>query len=414
MATSIRALASVVLSALVVAACGAAPADERSPAPTNATTPSEASEPTPIETPPATPTPPAAAKPPRTGPPPPWTLPRTHHPAVRVFFSEDDRHLITAEAAGDLHVWNLERRGEPLMLAGHVAPVEHVAFAPEARLLASAASDGTLRLWFLEAGLALDPSTPDPERRRPEIPGPFNPPIPLDGVKKQVLALAFDPTARLVAAGSADGRAHLWSVDDPKEPLPPRNHGAPVHQVTFDAEGARLLTLARGRAPRVWAAAEATPATRLGEDRPRSNHVHGVFSRDGETIALLGAAGELEIWSAAGELRSRQEPGDGATPADATAIWSVFGALAADAPGALIWPREPDRRAYPWPVGARALIVDRGGARLLGADGSTRALRLEHALVDVAFAGDGLRVATVEEGGRVRVWRTGGATRPDR
>ena len=66
-----------------------------------------------------------------------------------------------------------------------------VAFSPDGRMLASASSDSTVRMWEAAAG--------QPIRT-------------LEGHTAPVLSVAFSPDGRLLASGSADGTARLWGV----------------------------------------------------------------------------------------------------------------------------------------------------------------------------------------------------------
>ncbi|MEZ4450640.1 MAG: hypothetical protein R3B09_14255 [Nannocystaceae bacterium] len=378
-----------------------AEADGLRSAASDASSPSDTSAPSDTAAPPSRP---------RTGPPPPWTLPDTGVPARRAFFGADGRHLIVAEAAGHLRVWDLERRIVPIDLVGHRAEIEVVTLARDGRTMVSAADDGSIELWFLEEGLALDQEAAG-EARRPVPSQPFNPPVPLEGASGRILALAIDPGARRVLAGTDRGRGLLWAIDAPNQPPRILDHGAAIAGVIFDAEGARALTLGPGRAPRVWALDDPSAAARrLGDDDPARDLVHAAFASDGPTIALLDREGTLEIWDDDGGARRAIQAPPSAAPPPAGAL-GPFGALPIDAPAARIWPAEPERGAYAWPVTRRAVIVDDAGARLLSRDGVARALRLEGPPIDVAFAADGHRIATIEAGGRVRVWRTGGGVR---
>lgn len=415
------------LAALVLAALACGPGRDDSPRPTSsaASAPLAAPSPAPAATPAAPPSPAAspaapaatATTPPSpaatAAPPLPWLLPVTRAPAARVFFSEDGALLITTETAGDLRIWDLATRDEPLLLAGHVVPVDVVAVSDDHRLLASAAADGTLRLWFLEDNLALDPAAAGPSRR-PAMPGAFNPPIDLEGARGAVQDLAFDPRSRHLAAGTDRGEALVWSVDDPRSPPRALAHkGAAVARVVFDPSGARLLTLARGKAPRLWAHAQNAPPVLLGPDRRRGEYRHAAFAADASAIALLAADGDVELWRGdGGERLSVVEPAPGPAPAlevsPQSAIYSALGRLPADAPTARIWPAEPDPRRFPWPASARVLTVDPAGPRVLDRGGASRPVRVEAPVIDAALAPDGRHVAAVEEGGRVRVWPIGG------
>ena len=71
--------------------------------------------------------------------------------------------------------------------------VEAVAFSPDGRLLATAAQDGTVRLW--------DPDTQQPVG------------TPLAGPVPGLRVLAFSPQGQEMVTGSTDGTIVFWSAD---------------------------------------------------------------------------------------------------------------------------------------------------------------------------------------------------------
>ena len=103
-------------------------------------------------------------------------------------------HLIaSAGSNGTIRLWDSvtgKSEGKPLI--GHQGAVNAVAFSPDDRLLASAGEDGSVRLW-------------DVALRKPVG-------KPLTGHKGPVLAVAFALDGGLLASAGKDGTARLWDV----------------------------------------------------------------------------------------------------------------------------------------------------------------------------------------------------------
>ena len=66
-------------------------------------------------------------------------------------FSPDGRYLATSGHGGEADIWNVEARTHARSLLGHSQPVPQIAWSHDGDLVATASSDGSVRIW--------DPST---------------------------------------------------------------------------------------------------------------------------------------------------------------------------------------------------------------------------------------------------------------
>jgi WD40 repeat protein len=110
--------------------------------------------------------------------------------------SASSKLLASAETDGTVRLWN-PATGHPIGAPLHATSVLNgvfaVAFSPNGKLLASADADGTVRLW-------------NPATGRP-VGAPIQ-----TGALNGVDTVAFSPDGKLLASGATDGNVRLWQV----------------------------------------------------------------------------------------------------------------------------------------------------------------------------------------------------------
>jgi WD40 repeat protein len=68
-------------------------------------------------------------------------------------FSADAKWLACACEDGSVRVWNMEEQVLVRSLHGHIAPAWCVAFHPQLPILASGSLDGTIKVWDVTTGV---------------------------------------------------------------------------------------------------------------------------------------------------------------------------------------------------------------------------------------------------------------------
>ncbi|MFE7561346.1 helix-turn-helix domain-containing protein, partial [Kitasatospora sp. NPDC057500] len=212
----------------------------------------------------------------------------------------------TPEARGAL----LSTQAQPFAgrLTGHTGAVNSCAISPDARLLATASTDGTVRLWSL------------PDRR---------PAATLTGHNSPVRAVAFGPDGRLLASAGSDGTVRLWDVAQRRPPVVLRGHVGPVRAVAFGADGRTVVSGGADGTVRVWSAAgwDAAPtAERGGAGSSRTDRATDRATEPGTDRGLGRTGGHPSARPRADSRPSRADP---------------TAAPAPDSAGSTIAPEEP-------------------------------------------------------------------------
>ncbi|HEY0003508.1 MAG TPA: hypothetical protein VGB17_01765 [Pyrinomonadaceae bacterium] len=152
-------------------------------------------------------------------------------------FSPDDKYLAVSSSDKTIRLFDLTEHREKGTLYGHGAPVLSIAFSPQG-LLASSSSDKTVRLWDTNA--------------MKEMPAPL---FDTSAIKTTVLALAFSPDGKALAAGCEDGNLYLWSINSNARAELQKftgKHADAISSVAFSPDGKTLATGSGDKTLNIW------------------------------------------------------------------------------------------------------------------------------------------------------------------
>ena len=190
-------------------------------------------------------------------------------------FGPNARFLATASFDQSIKLWN-PATGELLKtINGTVA--SSLVITPDGKTLAAGSYDHTIRLWDTTTGKAL---------------------AVLRGHSGPVHSVAFSPDGTRLASGDADGDVRLWyPVRRNNDSVLLRGHTGPVASVAFDPKGRFLASGGADRTARLWLLADpATPAVLKGH----MLEVRTVaFAPDGEWLATGSADHTIKLWNPA-------------------------------------------------------------------------------------------------------------------
>lgn len=328
-------------------------------------------------------------------------------------FSRDGDYLATANTDGMIRLWSVAGR-QVQVLRGHDGGVRSVAFRHDGRRLVSAGDDSTVRVWDVAAGTEL---------------------ITHRGHAWSVRSAAFSPDGRRLVSGSQDQTVKLWDAERHPQARVLHGHSFFVSALTFLPSQAELISACPGGQMCRW---DARTGALLAERTFGMIHKHRwprtdtAFSPGGDRVA--GVSKEdlriVKVWETA-DGRERFSLSGHSQPVAAVAFSAdgqrlATASAAGDAgagPGEMIlWDATDGRRLLTVPGEPRGLVslaFSPDGRLLAGAgrdcavpiwDATTGAERITlrgHAdtVAAVAFSPDGGLVATSGYlDGTVRLW----------
>ncbi|MBV6438122.1 MAG: WD40 repeat domain-containing protein [Phototrophicaceae bacterium] len=141
-------------------------------------------------------------------------------------YSADGMWLASASSDGSVKVWNAADGTEALTLLGHDAPVGSVGFSDDGDRLITGSDDGSVRVWDRETGAEL---------------------LVLVEGEPGSAAGAFSPDGHTTAVGGSDGRVLLVDAQTGAQIAEIGQHDGPLLNMAFNADGSLLASVSRER-----------------------------------------------------------------------------------------------------------------------------------------------------------------------
>jgi COMPASS component SWD3 len=166
--------------------------------------------------------------------------------------------LATAAADGTIRLWPV---GEESLLSpastpaaellGHATGVNDLAWSPSGRYLASAGDDATVRVWEVVAmASGVNGGKKDANTTTPKITARCA--AVLRGHTHHVFCVAFHPAGHMLASGSFDESVRVWALRSARclKVLPA--HADPVTGLRFSSDGTLVATCSYDGLARLW------------------------------------------------------------------------------------------------------------------------------------------------------------------
>jgi hypothetical protein len=178
---------------------------------------------------------------------------------------------------------------DPLVLTGHVGPVQGLAVDPQGTLLISGSWDNTLNIWDLNTGEVRETLRSD----RPSV----------------IRDVALDPYSQRFASARDDGTIEIWQLDRQGSDLTVEleqtiaAHSGPVYAIAISPDGLILVSGSQDNTIKIWALETGDLLHTLTEHRGPVRAI--AITPDGQTLISGAGDATIKIWDLeTGELQN--------------------------------------------------------------------------------------------------------------
>ncbi|MEW6733363.1 MAG: protein kinase [Acidobacteriota bacterium] len=236
---------------------------------------------------------------------------------VSANFSSDGKLLVTASTDKTAKLWDAENAKFLFSFEGHAAAVNSAVFSPDGKRVVTASKDNTAKVWDVAQGVllfsleghagevnyatfSLDGSyiiTASSDRSvKVWIARDGTPVTTLNGHDGAVNYAKFNPDNKRVVTASKDNTARLWDITNGQLLHSLQGHTGEVNMALFSPDGQRVVTASKDNAAKVW---DCDSGKLLYSLDGHNNWVLSVsYSPNGKNIVTASQDSTAKIWDA--------------------------------------------------------------------------------------------------------------------
>jgi WD40 repeat protein len=196
--------------------------------------------------------------------------------ATAVAFSPNGKLLVSASTDRTIKLWDVASGSALHIMSEHAGAAFSVAFSSDGKIVASGGSDKTVELWDVATGRALHT---------------------LSGHSGVVLSVAFSPSGKLLASAGADGTVKLWDVASGHALRTLSGDTGSVRGVAFSPDGTTLASGGDDDTIKLWDVASGRALRTLQGHTAAVNSV--VFTQKGKLLISVSEDGTTREWDIA-------------------------------------------------------------------------------------------------------------------
>jgi WD40 repeat protein len=189
-------------------------------------------------------------------------------------FSPDGKSLASAGSEGIIKIWDANTGESLYEWKGHTGPISGILFSEDGTSLITSSLDKTTKIWDIKTKKEISSFT--------------------NGLLRDV---AMSPDGKWIVTADDDGQVKLWGLSDTLLEIL-MDHDNKVFDVDFDSTGTSLATASWDKTSRLWFSEDGN----LTEGVVRwifynTTEVYGVaFSPDGKRLAIGTVDGQVNVY----------------------------------------------------------------------------------------------------------------------